>query len=360
MKKILLSILCVLLLLTLFSGCYKNADVLIIDDYPIYPGLYLYFQLQSISIASTKLEDQYEGKELYNQSIDGIPVREWIKNNTVTLAQEYVFIEKSFDRLGLDQAVVDMQMNYYDSTLRDEWQRMQLFYVRNGVGFSTFRKAYQNYIKSDQLFTALYMTEGGEEEVPEEVIKNFFAEDFTYLDYLCIDKTDEDKAPLTDTRIQKIREDMKIIKNIAEEAVKEEDVLFYDPVNIGIEAAFRYYCEINEITEEEAASIRGKAITENTIVRTSSKLYDEGLLETIFKSTYDRFYTYETEDSFYLFCRRSMLAEDEDAWVEYKGTIISELMTDTYLEYLSENSKLLPVVENAGARRYFSINKASD
>ena len=148
--------------------------------------------------------------------------------------------------------------------------------------------------------------------------------------------------------------------DIEEDTVNEEGIIYYDPVNIGIQAAYSYYCEINAISEIEAESLRGSMITENTVVRPNSTLYEAEFLTELYEASYDRFYIYEAEDAFYLYCRRSMLAENDESWVEYKGAMISELRTDTYLEYLTENSQKLSVVENSGARRYFSINKASE
>ncbi|MCL1830126.1 MAG: hypothetical protein FWG21_01710 [Oscillospiraceae bacterium] len=359
MRKILSSILVVLLLVTLFAGCYRDADVLVVDGYPIYPGLYLYFQLQSISMASQKFDDEFVGKELYEQTIDGISARDWIMNKTVELAQEFVFIEKSFERLELDESGVEFEMAYYDATLRSEWSNMSYFYTKNGVGYETFRKAYANYLKSNYLFSALYIAEDGEEEVPEQEIKDEFTENYTYLDYIRINKVDEDGELLTETKIQKARDDINAMKKIAEETVAEEGVLFYYPENIGLQAAFEYYCESNSLTEDEAAEAKSKNFTEHTIIKTNSTLYDEEFITQLFKAKYDKFVVYEDDETVYLYCRRSMLDFNEDSWKDYRESIIAELRTDTYLDYLVERSHQLPVSEKASARRYFNMNKAS-
>ena len=343
----------------MLSGCYSKTDVLVVDGYPIYPGLYLYFQLQAISMASQKFEEEYTGKELFEQTIDDIPTKDWIYTKTVDLAKEFVFIEKSFDRLELDYLNVELEMAYYDTTLREEWSTMSYFYTRNGIGYETFRKAYENYLKSNLLFTALYITEGGEEEVPEEEILEVFSNNYTYLDYIRVYKVDEDGAPLTDTKIDSIHKDVEAMKKIAEDAVKEEGVLFIYPSNIGIQAAFEYYAEINQLSEEEIEHEMGKMITEHSILKTTSTIYEEEYLTMIFEAKYDKFFIYEAEDSFYLFCRRSMLEFNDESWLDYRSVIISELRTDIYLEYLTNNSIMLSVTEKSSARRYFNMKKAN-
>ena len=330
-----------------------------IDGYSIYPGLYLYFQVQSISVASTKLNDEFSGNELYEQELEGILVRDWIKDYTVKLAREFVFVERTFDRLGLDSRNLEMEMNYYDSSLRDEWNRTNAFYTRNGIGYATFRKAYENYVKSNQVFNALYMTEGGEQEVKDEEIIEYFQKDYTYLDYIKLSTVDDANLPLADADIDAIRNTVGVMKETAEAEVEDQGVVYVDPENVGIQAAFVFYCVMSGMTEEEALEIRGKIVTDNTVLRTSSTLYEEGFITAVFDAPYDKYQIYEAADAIYLFCRRSMLEEDENSWTEYKGTIISELRSEVYLTYVEENGAILTVTENTGARRYFSLKKAT-
>ena len=358
MKRVLAIALVLLMILSLLGGCYSQTDVLVVDGYGVYPGLYLYFQLQAISMASQKLDDVYTGKELYKQYIDDVLVRDWINDKTIELAKEFVFVENSFKRLELDETNVELEMQYYDSSLRDEWSSVNYFYIRNGVGYVTFRKAYENYIKSNQLFTALYITEGGELEVPEAEVKDTFIQKYTYLDYVKIPKVDDDGAELTETKIQKARDDIKAMKAVAEAAVMEEGVLFIYPENIGLQAAYEYYAEINGLTEEEIANSKGKVLSEHTVVGTSSTIYEAEFITALFEADYDTFMTYEAEDAVYLFCRRSMLDFNEDSWLDYRGSIISEIRGDAYITYIEESSVALEYTENKGARRYFSMNKA--
>jgi len=359
MKRVISSILVVLLLMSLLAGCYKDTDVLVIDGYPIYPGLYLYFQLQALSMASQKFENEYAGKELYEQTIDDMSVTDWIYMRTVELAQEFVFIEKSFERLELDPTGLELEMNYYEATLRDEWSMMNYFYTKNGIGYTTFRKAYENFLKSNQLFSALFVAEDGEEAVPEKEIKDFFEKNYTYLDYIRINKVDDEDVPLTETKIKKIIKDAEKMRDCAEDTVEEEGVLFIYPENIGLQAAFIYYCEINELTEDEMLDVKGKMLTEHTIVKPTSTIYEEEFLVELFEAKYDNFFIYDAEDSVYIYCRRSMLGFNDDSWLDYRDTMIAEMRTDTYLDYLEEHKIFLSVTENKGARRYFNLKKAS-
>lgn len=359
MKRVLSTILIVLILLTSLSGCYKDVNVLVIDEYPVYPGLYLYFQLQALSIVSQEFDNEFVGKELYSQTYEGVTVKEWINTKTIELAQKFVFIEKIFDRLELDYANVEYEMAYYESSLSGEWSSMNYFYIKNGIGFETFRKAYENYIKSNLVFDALYISEGGEQEVPEEEIKEEFERLYTYLDFIKVSILDEDGELFEEDEIKRILSAVKKMKRVAETAVIEEDVLFIYPENIGLQAAFVDYCEDNDIDEEDIPDLKGRMITEHAIIKPDSSLYEPEFLTTLFDARYNKFYIYEAEESIYLCVRRSMLDFYEDSWKDYKGTLVAGLRNDDFLDYLNENSKYLSVSEKSGARRYFNMKKAS-
>ena len=358
MKKVISSVLVVLILLSMLSGCYKNADVLVIDGYPIYPGLYLYFQLQSLSMVSQQLGEDLSEKELLKLTYEDVPVNEWISSNIIDLAREFVFIEKAYEALEEDSELLDYEMAYYDSTLRQEWSNTQLFYTKNGIGYETFRKAYANYVKSTHLFNALYMTEGGEFAVTDDEVKEIFARDYTFLDDIRISIVDENKNPLDDAAIEEVRKDINLMKAVAEETVEEEGIMFLYPENIGLQAAFKYYCEIKGLTEEEIAEIKGKMFSEHTTVKSDSVLYEAGYKDEIFSCDFDKLLVYEGDNYIYLFCRRSILDFNEDAWKEYKANIVQELKGDPFKDYITEGSLLLPVTEKASARGYYNVKKA--
>jgi len=342
----------------MLSGCYKKADVLTVDGYPVYPGLYLYFQLQAINEATQKFSNQYSGKELYNQTIDDVPVRDWIYNRTVEYAKEFVFIEHTFERLELDAEMISLEMSYYGSNIQSDWSSSSFFYLRNGVGFATYYKVYENYLKSNQVFTALFVEEDGEEAVPEKEIIDYFNRNYTYIDYVRIFNYGDDLKTYSDEILEELRTTIEEMKSIAVDTVKEAGIVFEDPDNVGLMAAYDYYCEKYGLSEQDKEEKRSSMFSSNTVVKSDSTAFDEDMIIELFASKNEVFTVYEAKDAFYLFCRRSMLDNDSEKWKDYRTSIVTELRSKVYTEYISENSVDLPFSQNSGARKYYSIDKA--
>lgn len=358
MKKVLAVLLAVILLSVPFSGCYKSADVLTIDGYAIYPGLYLYFQLQAISEAGVKLNYLYSGKEIFDQTIDGVPARDWINNRTIEYAKEFAFVDSEYNRLDLDEESLAREMGYYEYTLRSEWQQTNYFYSRNGIGYETYSKVFEFNLKSNQVFNTLFVEEGGELETPEDEIKEYFIDNYTYLDYLRLPKTDDEQNALDTAELSDLRGEAISMLLEAREAAGEADSIYVDSVNTGLQAAFELYLETNDIPEDETDDERNKIVAEDVVVRSDNTSFEGNFIDNLFKAPYDSFEFLETELYFYIFCRRSMLDDDPDSWKDYKTSIVTELSADTFLDYVAEKSLLLSYSENKGARRYFSLNKA--
>ena len=362
MRRALAAMLAVILVVCPLTGCYKSADVLLIDDYAVYPGLYLYFQLQAISDAGTELGNLYYGKEVLKQTIEGIPAKEWIGNRTVAIAREFVFVAREFERLGLDAESLALELSYYESSMQSEWQQLHYFYSRNGIGYETYRKMFENNIKTGRVFDALYIEEGGEQEPPEDTVKELFAENYTYLDYLRLSKTTDDLLALEEEELESALEDMRGNMDdmllAAVEAAKGADVIYAESVNVGLQAAFELYLSLNDIAEADAEQTRTGIVAEHVVVRTDNTSFEADIITELFSAETDVFQIFETEEYIYLFCRRSMLEYNEDSWKDYKSTIITENYSDTYMDYIKENSVFMKASESKSARRYFSLNKA--
>ena len=356
MKKVLAVLLAAVMLCVPLAGCYKSADVLTIDGYAVYPGLYLYFQLQAISEAGVKLSYMYSGKDIFRQEIDGIASREWINWRTVELAREFVFVEREYERLVTDSESLDFEMSYYEYTLKNEWQQLNYFYSRNGIGYETYCKMFEYTLKSNHVFNALYVDEGGELEAPPEEVKDFFINNYTFLDYLRLEKPDDDNVELTEAEVENLMDEALELLIAAREATRYNDV-YADSVNTGIEAAFELFISLNEISEDEAEYLRDGMVSEDVIVKLDSTDFEESLIEELFAAQYNTYQVLETEEHIYVFCRRSMLEYDEDSLDNYRTTIITELFSEAFKDYVTENSAFLPAYENRGARRYFSLNK---
>ena len=357
MKKILAVLVIAVIFLTPLSGCYKSANVLTIEGYNIYPGLYLYFQLQAIAEAAEKFDNLITGKELYAQTIDNIPARDWINNRTVGIAREFVFVNREFERLGLDKQMLDLEMSYYESSMKSEWQQIAYFYMRNGVGYETFYKEYEYLLMSNQVFSALYVDEGGELEVPEKEIIDYFSDNYIYLDYITLKKTDEYGLDLDEDIIEELREEAEDMRKVAVQAASEAAAVYSESENTGLQAAFDWYLAENSIPEDEAQELREGMVIEQVIVTPNTTGFDAGFLEELNAAAPNRYQVYETDSLFYLYCRRSMLEYNEDSWTDYKSSIVSALRGDEYTIYLAEYSRYLYLSENRGARRYFSLNK---
>lgn len=357
MKKMLATLLAVVLLMLPLTGCYNPSTVLTVNGMDVSSGLYLYFQLQAVSEAAAKFENEYTGSELYSQTIDDTPARDWINNRTIEIAQEYVFIEQEYTRLEIDEEYHNYELSLYDSSIQSQWSQAASFYEKNGIGYQSFYSSYENYIKSNDIFGALYIEEDAEFAVPDAEVKEYFTENYTALDMIKISLKDEDGDPLSDSRKAEMTQLAADMKEYAESAVEELDHIYQDDTNIGLDAAFGLYTARENVSDADIDTVKSSILTKNAIVKSDSTSYDAELLKALFAASYEKFNVFEAEDAVYLYCRRDVLDYEPEKWKDYTSSIITTIRSDAFSEYLAEGSKALEVTEDARARKYYSLDK---
>ena len=358
-KKIICAALAAIICLMLGVGCSYNPEVVMtIDGTDIPSGLYLFYQQTAIQEAYTKYIEDEDNEYLSgvqfidNKSIEieGVPVRDWIDDRTLTLIKEYVFVENEFDRLGLSFS--DNEKSYNDQITSYQWDSLSSLMQKNGIGYESFETALNNAYKKAELLIALY-EKGGELEIPEEDFVEYFEENYTRVDYMQMPTVNAlTSEPLTEDEIARIAE---IAKQMAEDA---------NGYRGGLETAyFELYGEISAIIggwEELSTEHFNTLVSLDVIVNSENASLPADFVTGVFEvDAEDNEYKFfqDEETSITIIYRVNGLHED-DKYDEYETSIREKLAMDPFKEYIRSKTALMNVDINKRAKRYYSVDKA--
>lgn len=241
-----------------------TGTALTVDGRDIRAGIYIFYQMQALSEAASKLNDEQpdlnqsaEGFDLLAQTVEGKNVRDWIKERTFALCREFVAIEEKFDEYGLsltaeETASINSQAN---SVWTEENMYAQYFYgvsiigdyyEKYGVGKESYRDTYALGVKKDKIFDYLY-GEGGSLAVPVSELDAAVAENYALVKYFAADEKADPAQSYVDSlnggtafaEVKKAHDEKAEIARIEEEmAEAEADGTEYDgtlPEEVSVE-----------------------------------------------------------------------------------------------------------------------------
>lgn len=182
-----------------------TGTALTVDGRPIRAGIYIYYQMQALSEASSKIHEEQpdldmnaEGFDLLAQSVENTPARDWIKNRTLGLCRDFVATEKKFEEYGLSLTAEENSeiKSYVNSLWTEENMYAQYFYgvsivgeyyEKYGIGQESFRDTYALSYKKDKIFDAIY-GEGGSLAVSAEELNAQVVENYALVKYFTVNE----------------------------------------------------------------------------------------------------------------------------------------------------------------------------
>lgn len=211
MRNVFKKALCLCLALCLCAGmgaCYsedktwaaKHGD----DVMPI--GAYIYY----LSSAYTEAGNLVSANEkVLEGTIDGQGVKEWTKDRALAYVGAYYYICDKFDELGLTLTQEDLDA--IDSNTSTYWSYFKASMESTGISEESFKKAFAEHnMRAQMVLQALY-GEGGEKEVPESELLDYYLENYDSYEYFYVSKSkmdedgnsvalsDEEKQDMLDT-----------------------------------------------------------------------------------------------------------------------------------------------------------------
>lgn len=208
MRNVLKKALCLLLALCMaasLGACYsedntwaaKHGD----DVMPI--GSYIYYLSSAYTDAGSRVS---ANDKILEGTIDGQGAKEWIKDRALAYIGAYYYVCDKFDELGL--ALTDEDRNAIENGASAYWSYYKSGMEAMGISEESFTKAYaEQNVRAQLVLEALY-GEGGEKEVPESEMLDYYQETYSSYEYMYVSKSklDEDgnSVAITDEEAQGI------------------------------------------------------------------------------------------------------------------------------------------------------------
>ena len=166
--------LCAAMLLC-FAACGSSEKPAVIATYnggEIPSGLYVFNQVAAINQALAIVGNPYsQADQILSQKIEGVSAEKWINDLAANMTRYQTALKSEIDRFDLK--VDDEFAAQLDNEIKASWEVDRAYMSSLGVSHDAFKLIATLNMLSPELFEAYY-GEGGEEEVPEEELKEFF------------------------------------------------------------------------------------------------------------------------------------------------------------------------------------------
>lgn len=237
-KRILALALCVLLALTMLTGCHAKGEIAVsVGDWDFTSGYYACALVTADMQARTLVDEQLteDGESLedidyYKHEVEDTDYTEWVKtyaidNLKLIAAYKSLCVE---NEITLDDDTKALAKSYSDY-LWDSYGYSVLFEA-NGVSKATFYQYNEDAYFADKYFEFVY-GKGGEKEIAAEELSKELSENYVIANVLEVDFTslEEDEIQSKTAQFQQYEEDL----------------------NKGSRSFEQIYLEYNNINEEE-------------------------------------------------------------------------------------------------------------
>lgn len=244
------------------TGCSDTTYGLVVDDYTVPAGIYIYYANSAYNNAVSELLEQDPEFDTSDTeavkdavkalTIDGVDSLTWIQNKATELCTNYVAVEKKFDELGLELDAVtkdniDYMVEYY-------WASYQESMEDNGVSEDSFTKIMTSSYKSEKIFEYYYGI-GGENGVTEEQVKEYYIENNIRTEYVCFELYDGAGNMLKSDGKKDMMDMVEAYKERVESALEEGGVEAVMTEMSIVKDEYSEYC--TSISEEAAATADG-------------------------------------------------------------------------------------------------------
>ncbi|MCM1335867.1 MAG: hypothetical protein NC084_04655 [Bacteroides sp.] len=358
-----------------------TGTALTIDGRPIRAGIYIFYQMQALSEAASKLTEEQpdldqsaEDFDLLAQSVEGTSVRDWIKNRTVALCREFIATEEKFEEYGLaltDEETAEIK-SYANSMWTEENMYAQYFYgvdiigdyyEKYGVGQESFRDTYALSYKKDKLFDAIY-GESGSLAVSVDELNAAVVEGYALVKYFAVEDgagTTEEYVALLNSgtafaavkqQHDEAAERAEIEAEMAEAAANGEEYEGTLPEEVVVAASEE--SDLERVLAKDATSPSADFIAEVFAMSAG-----ENKAVTVSSTSTDADGNETTNETSYVVAKLDISANAE-TMESYRHTELHEMKDDELDAMITETGAALSLSENAAAISKYKIENIMD
>lgn len=361
------------------AGCADTGTALTIDGNGIAAGEYIYTQFTALSSALSKFREENPdldttviGFDYYKYTVEGIPFRDWVVNETVNICKRRETYSKLFDKLGLEftaeeksehKTAVSNTWNVEDSYLAYygiDFKTWGAYYESVGISKASFQKVYEKDAKSEKVFHAYY-DKGGVKEISDEELLNELKNNYARYRIITINLTDADDNALTDTaaisELDSLAESYRERLEAGElfSVVSADYELFLEERDREAHPE-EYEDEVGNLDEEETEETEGTEETEEVedendydyLSAKTSTSPSEEVIAHIFGMETGKVDVYKAETAYYVIMKLDVTERME--WLEeYRENLIHGLKSAEMLTQVDETAETLTLVKNQAA-----------
>lgn len=312
------------------AGCYSEDKAwsarLGDDTMPI--GGYIYYLTSAYSEAAGKVSTE---NSVLGSAIDGQDAEEWVRDRALDYLYSYYYVQQKFDELGL--SLSDEEQDEMASSVSALWSYNKTYFEEMGIARSSFEKTYAAFNqKLSKLLPAMY-GKGGELEIPEADLKEYYVNGYTYYQSFSIPltKTDEEGNSVDLTDEEKATE-----KQMLEDWVEQfnKGRLTYD-----------------EMVSNYANSHDGQEPTSNEPAAVSNDTLSDLFTSALSPLENGKAAVVDATSRYYVVVKLDV-EEDFDALIadeERTATLLRTMRGEEFLEYTMEQGRSLNVELNQKA-----------
>lgn len=187
-------------------------------------GVYIYNVYNAYYQAYYQSSDS--STPVLEQQIEDQPSSDWIKEQAAESVKGILFTQQKFKDMGL--SFTDEELAQQQTSLNSNWAQASVLLESLGIAKESLNIAFvQQQAMYQKIFEALY-GEGGEKEVSDEDLANYYTENYTHYGYFTksLTTTDEDKQSvnLSDEEIAEIGTKFEEYANAINEGKTPEEV----------------------------------------------------------------------------------------------------------------------------------------
>ena len=322
------------------TGCYSEDKTWAakMGDTTLPIGGYIYYLTSAYSEGAGKVDS---GAEVLKSDIEGKSAVQWVEDRAVDYLRSYYYVNQKFDELGLE--LTEEDQSSIQSAATSMWSYAHEPFETVGIAESSFKEAYAVYnMKLSKLLRAMY-GKGGELEIPEDELHDYYTGEYIYYQYLLVNLTEvDDEGNTVDMDDDKKAE----VKEYLED---QADLISSGRLKLDTAAANYGNMSGAEPNLGDPVAVRADNL---------SSAFSEALdgLDN------DKATVVETTTSYYL-VQRLDIEDDFDALIadeDRTASLLSEMRGTDFLEYVIEQGKSLDVQINDKALRSVSPSKVAE
>ena len=192
-KRALAGVLTACTMLTTCTACGESTrTAMTIDGVDIPAGVYIYYVVNAYSDAMNTMNEGGEDfadckttkdikKIMKSADIDGIHADEWIQNKAIEYCQTYAAIKKDFKEKNI--SLTGEEIAQVDEAAVKALEYYGDFFAENGISEESAKSVLRLNMEQQKLWD-YYYGEGGEKDIPEQTLYDYYVDNHLRIKYL--------------------------------------------------------------------------------------------------------------------------------------------------------------------------------